>query len=47
MFLQCPYYGTMISWVLRGPAYAVGRFNVVSERLFIQPMLWGTWLYIL
>ena len=29
------------------PTYAVGGLNVVSERLFIQPMLCGTWLYIL
>ena len=29
------------------PTYAVGGLNVVSERLFIQPMLWGTWLHIL
>ena len=37
----------MIGWVLQGPAYAVMGLNVVSERLFIQPMLWGNWLYIL
>ena len=38
----------MIGWVfLRGPAYTVGGLNAVSERLFIQPMLWGIWLYIL
>ena len=27
--------------------YVVRGLNVVSERLFIQPMLWGNWLYIL
>ena len=37
----------VIGWVLRGPAYAVRGFIVVSERLFIQAMLWGNWLYIL
>ena len=29
------------------PAYTVRGLNVVNERLFIQPMLWGNWLYIL
>ena len=37
----------VIGWVLRGPAYTVGELNVVNERLFIKPMLWGNWLYIL
>ena len=37
----------MIGWVLWGLAYTVGGLNVGSERLFIQPMLWGNWLYIL
>ena len=37
----------VIGWVLWGPAYAVRGLNVVSERLFIQPMLWGNWLYTL
>ena len=37
----------MIGWVLRGPAYAVRGLNVADERLFIQTMLWGDWLYIL
>ena len=27
--------------------YTVRELNVVSERLFIQPMLWGNWLYML
>ena len=26
--------------------YVVRGLNVVSERLFIQPMLWGNWLYV-
>ena len=25
--------------------YTVRELNVFSERLFIQPMLWGNWLY--
>ena len=37
----------VIGWVLRGPAYAVRGLNVANERLFIQPILWGNWLYIL
>ena len=37
----------VIGWVLWGPAYAMRGLNVVSERLFMQPMLWGNWLYIL
>ena len=39
--------GTVIGWVAGSQTYAVRGFNVVSERLFIQPMLWGNWLYIL
>ena len=32
--------------VLRGTKpILLGKLNVVSERLFIQPMLWGNWLY--
>ena len=32
--------------VLRGyQTYTVRELNVVSEGLFIQPMLWGNWLY--
>ena len=37
----------MIGWVLQGRAYAMRGLNVVSERLFIQPMLWGTGFYML
>ena len=34
--------------VLRGyQTYAVRELNVVSGRLFIQPMLGGNWLYML
>ena len=33
--------------ICRAPAYTVRGLNVVNERLFIQPMLWGNWLYIL
>ena len=46
--LRGPLYLVMlIDWVLWGPAYAVRGLNVANERLFIQPMLWGDWLYIL
>ena len=33
--------GILIGWFCGVPNYAVRGFNVVSERLFIQPMLWG------
>ena len=38
----------MIGWGLLGPKpMLLGELNVVSERLLIQPMLWGTRLYVL
>ena len=38
----------MIGWFRGGTKpMLLGGLNVVSERLIIQPMLWGTWLYIL
>ena len=38
----------MIGWLLVGSQpMLLGGLNAVSERLFIQPMLWGTGLYIL
>ena len=36
----------MIGWFAGYQTYAVRELNVISERLFIQPMLWGNWLYV-
>ena len=38
----------MIGWFTCGvQPMLLGGLNVASEGLFIQPMLWRTWLYIL
>ena len=42
LFVTCDRLG-----ITGSQTYAVRELNVVSERLFIQPMLWVNWLYIL